>query len=74
MAIRLWTVALGGHASDHVSIDVDSECFVDLLRASLEAEAGDMLSSTYSAFRCLALNCAAFMRWLHGLVRAGSAP
>jgi len=38
-AIRLWMVALGEHASGHVFIDVDSECFVDLLRDSWAHEA-----------------------------------
>jgi hypothetical protein len=31
---------LGEHASDHIFIDVDSECFVDLLRDSWATKSG----------------------------------
>ena len=36
----LWTVVLGEYASDHIFIDVESECFVDLLRDSWATKSG----------------------------------
>ncbi len=43
----LWTVVLGEYASDHIFIDVESECIVDLLR-DLEATGSGITSFQFN--------------------------